>query len=205
MNDLIELGPKDFLTADTHIGGAPWPYKLWFKKANGDPIEQLRDTAARIWDEQVSLDSTIVIIGDALDLRAESVERELEWFSERVGRKVLIPGNNDLCHPMFADKKVEDAGWSEVFTIMPARTSMIKIGEHVVPACHYPNSERVQARWSHEKALDGLPVLHGHTHARKAASRTAEGVLQINVGWPAWKKLAAVPAILEELTVPWQL
>ena len=207
MSETIELTDRDFLTADTHIGGAPWPYRLWFKKQNGDPIDQLRDTVAKIWDYQVSSDSTIVIIGDALDGRAMSIEAELDWFSKRPGRKILIPGNHDLPHPMFGidTEKLSQQGWFDVFDVRDAKSTMIKMGGFVLPACHYPNTERSQARWCHVRSSEDLPVLHGHTHSRKGVGRTAEGLLQINVGWPGRKKLAAVPEIVEELQQPWKL
>ena len=204
---VIELGDNDFLTADTHLGGAPWPYRLWFPKKNGEPTEQLRESFARTWDYQASPDSTIVVVGDALDILAHDVDRELEWFAERPGRKVLIPGNHDNPHPMFGPEgRRREGGWSEVFEIAPAMETFVKVGEHIVPACHYPHSERRQAAWRHEAADQALPVLHGHTHARKALSRTLDGWLQLNVGWPAWRRLAAAPAVLELLnTEAWTI
>lgn len=207
LTETIELTDRDFLTADLHIGGAPWPYRLWFKKENGDPIDQVRETAGRIWDYQVSAESTILIIGDALDGRAMSIERELAWFDERPGKKILIPGNHDLPHPMFGidEDKLRAQGWFDVFDIRPAQTTMVKLGGFKIPACHYPSTERQQARWAHVRASEDLPVLHGHTHSRKGVGRTAAGVLQINVGWPGRKKLTAVPEILEELKQPWKI
>lgn len=208
MTTLIELGPRDFMTADLHIGGAPWPYKLWFGKGVEDPKKLVRSMVRTGWEYQVAADSTVVILGDALDLRAEDVEAELEFFSELPGRKILVPGNNDLVHPMFNldTKKLSQQGWFDVFDVRDAQSTMVQIGPHGdAMACHYPNAERQQARWRHEKFEEPLAVLHGHTHARKAVSRTAAGVLQINVGWPAWRKLASTPEIVNELAVPWTI
>ena len=205
----IELTDRDFFTADTHIGGAPWPYKLWFPPKNGDPIDQVRATVARIWDYQVSSESTVVVVGDALDGRAESVESELEWFSKRPGRKILIPGNHDLPHPMFGvdTEKLSRQGWFDVFDVRPAQTTLVKFDSILerIPVCHYPASERQQARWGHVRTGQDIPVLHGHTHSRKGVGRTAEGLLQINVGWPGRRKLVAVPEIIEELGQPWKI
>lgn len=203
----IQLGPRDFLTADIHLGGAPWPYKLWFPKAKGDPVEQLREAVARTWDYQVAADSTILIVGDAIDLWAKDVEKELAFYAARPGKKILIPGNHDRPHPMhkWSDKTLEEAGWSDVFEIRDARDTMVDLGAYTVPACHYPHNEKQQASWSHVRADGGLPVLHGHSHSRKKSSRTADGVLQVNVGWPAWRKLASVPEVIEELQARWNV
>lgn len=193
----MELKDGDFLTADLHVGHCPWPYSMWFK-GSSDPKGDWLKSMARHWDKQATDDSKVVILGDALDIHSP-IEEALQWISERPGKKFLVPGNNDAIHPMhgLSDEVLKRQGWFEVLEILsPTLTELTLTDGRQVAACHYPASERQESRRS-PYASPERPLLHGHTHKARPASETKDGVVQLNVSWTAWRKLAPAQEVTE--------
>lgn len=206
---VIPLGPRDFITSDLHIGGAPWPYSMWGFKTPMAWASKVAD----IWDYQVNKHSTIVVVGDALEgYEGFGASWIKSWYGERPGRKILVPGNHDAVHPEWeqTEEHLKAQGWFDVFEVVEPNTALLELPEGQRAAvCHFAHTthgERWQ-RWKHTN--HALPLVHGHNHARQkvtlpsrraqkalaAQGRVAWGLTQIHVGWAAWRKLAPVPAV----------
>lgn len=190
----ILLKSTDFLTSDHQLFD-----EALVKWRFSTDIEALHERYARDWDETVPEDATIVILGDAI---AYNVTESLDWYAERPGRKILITGNWDEINPLkpgFTNLS-KFMAWSEVFSGIYDRGS-IKIDDQQFLASHYTYGNAEKKPLLVEQGVGwkdtGMPLLHGHTHSRKRASRSKAGTLQIHVGIDAWKKPVSGAQILE--------
>lgn len=204
---VIQLGERDFITSDLHIGGAPWPYSMWGYKTAVAWASKVAD----IWDYQVSPDSTIVVVGDALEgYEGFGATWIRSWYGERPGRKILVPGNHDAVHPRWeqTQEELEAQGWFEVFDVVSPNKALLELpGGQQAAVCHFAHGAPMWEEWHHHNRA--LPLVHGHNHARQkvtlpsrgaqrrqaAQGRSAWGLTQIHVGWAAWRQLAAAPAV----------
>ncbi|WP_456284531.1 metallophosphoesterase family protein [Microbacterium sp. JZ101] len=172
----------DFVTSDTHFGharisalaGRPF-----------DAVEAMDAELVRRWNDAVAPDAVVLHLGD---VALGPIEQSLELTRRLHGRRWLVPGNHDRVSSATQTKRAierfrpiyEDAGW----TVLPE----LLIGErHGGPllASHYPyrgDSTETERHGRHRPVDEGLPLIHGHTHAR---DRGADG-RQFHVGVDAF-------------------
>lgn len=139
------------------------------------------------YNDLVADDDEVWFVGD---LALGHQRTTVPWCSQFKGRKFLIPGNHDACHPMHKKYKkfvglYEDAG----FEIMPCQGSTAIAGRHVT-VCHFPWWEefhhgkvyRVDKFSGLRPDNDGSWLIHGHTHSKERVTKNR----QIHVGVDAW-------------------
>lgn len=144
------VGERDddliYFTADTHLGHAN------ILKLCNRPfadIEEMNEVLIRNWNERVSGNDTVYIVGDMF-FRCSSAEDILKRLK---GKKRLIVGNHD-------------GSWMSEFDISKYFISIdnlleISGGQHSLVLCHYP-----LLTWKHAKRSF---MIHGHIHADTSA------------------------------------
>lgn len=156
----------DFVTSDTHFSHAR--ISELAERPFSTP-EEMDAELIRLWNETVTPEDVVLHLGDlALGLVDESVP----LTSVLNGQRFLVPGNHDRVSSATQSNRAiarytplyEDAGWA----ILPEAIQGMRRGSRIL-ASHYPYSGDTQAgdrHVSHRLADQGLPLLHGHTHAR---------------------------------------
>ncbi|HTF53646.1 MAG TPA: metallophosphoesterase [Pseudonocardia sp.] len=155
----------------------------------GRPFESvfmMNSTIVENWNRVVKDDDTVYVLGDVTGGGLSG----LRWVSLLNGRKILVAGNHDQCHPMHANwikamPKYRDAGFDEIVT-HATRT----INKRRVLLSHFPYSadHTDKPRFAQYRFPDqGLPLIHGHVH--KTYRKDGH---QLHVGVDAWR-FAPVP------------
>lgn len=131
-----------YYTADLHLGYAP------ILQATARPfasVEEMDETLIRNWNERVSSEDEVYIVGD---LSYNGGKTPVQYLSRLRGIKHLIRGNHDV--------GIVDA--ERFFDYCASVTDFLEIddqGRHVI-LCHYPIL--------HEK---GGYMVHGHIHNQR--------------------------------------
>jgi len=157
----------DFVTADTHFSHARISELAERPFAT---VDQMNAELIRRWNDTVGPTDVVLHLGDiALGPIAESIELTAQLH----GRRFLVPGNHDRVSPATQSKTAierfaplyEAAGW----TILPEVIEGIRRGYRIL-ASHYPykgDTQESDLHTTHRPRWDdGIPLLHGHTHAR---------------------------------------
>lgn len=173
-----------WFTSDTHfyhfnvIGYCDRPFRT---------VEEMNEIMAKKWNEVVAPEDTVYFLGDF-----SLAIRPVELYTNRLnGRKIMIMGNHDWCHPYNKKSKGEekrrnvykmyyDYGWKELHlfqTLAITETTTVNL-------CHMPYRGDVESDKYSAFRLedDGKVLLCGHVHEKWATKRTPKGTLMINVG-----------------------
>lgn len=181
-DDWFHFDTVDFVTADTHFGHAR------ISELAGRPFDDVAAMDAELvrrWNETVSPDAVVLHLGD---VALGPIEQSLALTSRLHGRRYLIPGNHDRVSSATQTKRAierflplyEAAGWM----VLPEILRGERHGRLLL-ASHYPyrgDSQEVERHQRHRPIDEGLPLIHGHTHAR---DRGADG-RQFHVGVDAF-------------------
>lgn len=160
-----------------------------------EQIAQMVADHARIlaenWDRVVGPDDTVYVLGD---IAMNPKKGAFEWFAERPGRPVLIAGNHDEVAG-FRSKGLNARirpEWANTFVTI-TDFAFLKIGGHRVALSHYPYDGEGDREFEGGDRLEevrlrdlGVPLLHGHTHARHQAHTSKLGTPMFHVGPDAW-------------------
>lgn len=150
-----------------------------------------RTVLAANWDRVVGRDDTVYVLGD---IAMNPKKGAFEWLRERPGKKILIAGNHDevagfRSKGLNARMRPEWAGTFETISDF----AFLKIGGHRVALSHYPyDGEGDREFEDGDRMLEarlrdvGVPLLHGHTHARHQAHTSSAGTPMFHVGPDAW-------------------
>lgn len=158
-----------FFTSDLHfyhsnvIGYCNRPY---------ESVEEMNEALITNWNSVVGPDDTVYCLGD-LSLAI----RPIELFSHRLnGKKFLVPGNHDWCHPahpksktpaklLAMQEKYQHHGWY----VLPIHHFIHLDGTTTVKLCHLPYKGDSTDERYHKYRLDdeGEWLLHGHSHSSK--------------------------------------
>lgn len=164
-------------TADAHIG-----HKLVSNlRGFGDDTGAHDDALAHAWDETVGRSDLTWVLGD---LTMGNLERALDWFAARPGRKRLVLGNHDAGHPMHRDAPKYLKRYYRVFELATtaARTRIAGV-EVLLSHFPYTTDRGFEARFPQWRLPDlGGWLLHGHTHSSERVTSDHE----IHVGLDAW-------------------
>lgn len=133
------------------------------------------------WRERVHKNDQVWVLGD---LAVSSPFRALEIIDSLPGRKHLIAGNHDRCHPMHRDSHKWQPKYLTAFESVQAFARRRVSGAGITLLSHFPYSkDRHEARYMQYRLRDeGAWLLHGHTHQ---ADQRREG-REIHVGVDAW-------------------
>lgn len=172
----------DFVTADSHFSHvriselAARPFRN---------VEEMNAELIRRWNDAVGPEDTVLHLGD---LALGPIEESVALTSQLNGRRFLVPGNHDRVSPATQTRRAierftpayEQAGW----VLLPEVVRGTR-GDHTLLASHYPyfgDSHDQERHTSHRPVDRGVPLIHGHTHAR---DRGPEGH-QFHVGVDAF-------------------
>jgi len=166
MSGVFDFDGFAFVTSDTHFGHAR------IRELVGRPfptVREMDDELISRWNAVVGEDDAVLHLGDlALGPIAES----LPLTSRLHGRKFLVPGNHDRVSTATQSKAAiarfaplyEEQGW----TVLPEILEGMRRGRRL-RASHYPcrgDSQEVERHKGARPVDDGVPLIHGHTHAR---------------------------------------
>lgn len=156
-----------YVTSDTHFGHAR------ISELAGRPfgtVEEMDTELIDRWNATVGPDDVVLHLGD---LALGPIERSLALTARLNGRRFLVPGNHDRVSPATQSKRAierfrplyEAAGW----TVLPEVIEGTRRGYRLL-ASHYPyagDSQDADRHTAHRPRWDdGIPLMHGHTHAR---------------------------------------
>jgi calcineurin-like phosphoesterase family protein len=157
-----------FFTSDQHIG-----HENILRLGDGRPFRDLKHMHSiimRNWYQVVQPDDEVWVLGD---IAMGNLEQSIQFFAALPGRKLLVPGNHDRLFSGSNSRTRQEASralYEAVgFEIQP-ETTHTRINGREVVLSHFP-----YAPTEHERSLkyaknrpvdEGLPLIHGHTHAR---------------------------------------
>ena len=156
-----------YFTADQHFGHARISELAERPFAT---VEEMNAELARRWNDVVGPDDVVLHLGD---LALGPIEESVGLTAHLNGRRFLVPGNHDRVSPATQSRRAierftpvyEAAGWS----ILPEVIEGTRHGYRIL-ASHYPysgDSHGTDRHTTHRPRSDGgVPLLHGHTHAR---------------------------------------
>lgn len=165
----------DFVTSDTHFSHARIGE---LAERPFTTVDEMNAELVRRWNTVVGPGDTVLHLGD---LALGSIEESVAITAQLNGRRFLVPGNHDRVSPATQSKRAierftplyEAAGW----IILPEVIEGSRRGYRIL-ASHYPykgDSQASDRHITHRPRLDdGVPLLHGHTHARDHGPRGHE-------------------------------
>lgn len=173
-------------------------------------VQEMNETLIRNWNELVKPDDDVFVIGD-FSLSRTPVEL---FTRQLVGRKHLVAGNHDWCHP--ANRKVKtperlaeftkfylDNGWETVMLegivafpgTFNARMYHLPYREDVI------EGDKAQNHPQYRIEDDGRPLICGHVHEKWKSRLTARGTPMLNVGVDVWQMRPVSEAeVVEEIS-----
>lgn len=176
-----------YYTADLHIG------HRFVSDLRGFGATVDHDAAMiETWWSTILPDDIVYVLGDVALGRLDDA---LSTMAALPGRKRLIMGNHDRCHPMFRDAPKWHAKYAAVFEyISPFARRRIE-GQSALMS-HFPyHGDRGEPRYMQYRLPDmGEYLLHGHTHSPKRGTGR-----EIHVGWDAWSRPVAEHEIAEHI------
>lgn len=196
-----------WFTSDLHIGHEKVAEEralgCMICPAEGEAAVEWHDNLlAHAWCSLVQHDDVVWVLGDISAGGNRSQRRALDWLKQMPGKKHLIVGNHDGCHPMHRDSHKWQRIYLEAFeSVQMAARRHVPTTDGRVPVLlsHLPYSgDHTPAERLNEWRLrdEGLPVLHGHVHSVQPETRSVNGSRQIDVGVDAWD---LCPVSLEQI------
>lgn len=173
---------SNWLTSDLHFGHTNI---IAYTSRPYVDVEQMNDDLVRRWNEKVTPNDEVWVLGDVCLGR---LEISLMWVEQLNGIKFLVPGNHDRmfrCHGtkyLHACQKYLAAGFLDILD--PEITLLIP-GRKVI-ACHFPyagdpkDGHEDRFQW-YRPADKGGYLVHGHTHGQWRRNGR-----MIDVGVDAW-------------------
>lgn len=151
------------------------------------------------WNRVVGPADVAWVLGD---VGIGNEDEILELVSRLNGRKQLIPGNHDSCHPMHRTAWKKQRKWLQVFESVQAFTVVSLAGHIDVALSHFPyeGDHTREDRFDQWRLRDSkLRLLHGHVHS--SVRRT--GISSVHIGLDAWGlKPASEADVLREFRKP---
>jgi len=164
-----------WFTSDLHLG-----HRFVAQLRGFSSVDEHDEVLSDAWRKVVRHDDQIWVLGD---VAVGGLTHALDLVDSLPGRKHLIAGNHDACHPMHRESHKYQGRYLTVFGSVQAFARRRINGREVLlshfpyGADHSPEPRYTQYRLRNE----GLPLLHGHTHAAQRQSGN-----QIHVGVDAW-------------------
>lgn len=163
----------------------------------GMTVDEHNSLICQRWADVVRKDDIVYVEGDVAlgDRRAA-----MEALSALPGRKRLIAGNHDTCHPFYRDAAKKEEIYRIAFEWI-APFARRRIAGHEVLLSHFPyhaDHSTGFSRYMQYRLPDrGMWLLHGHLHSPRIWTSDHE----IHVGWDAWGRLVSeseIATLIEE-------
>lgn len=164
-------------------------------------VEEMNRTLIQRWNEKVQPEDTVYYLGD-FSMSRKGLDQIVPALT---GKKILVPGNHDSCHP--ANKKracsfreYRDLGFDEV--LLETVIDLNLRGKDVkVKLCHLPYepdaNEKADKRYLDMRPKDeGQLLLHGHVHTAFKFNRDKR---MVNVGVDVWDYYPITVADIDKL------
>jgi calcineurin-like phosphoesterase family protein len=163
----FDFDQVDFVIADTHFSHARISE---LAERPFSSVDEMNTELIRRWNETVGPTDVVLHLGD---VALGPIQGSVALTAQLNGRRYLVPGNHDRVSPATQSTKAierfaplyEAAGW----TILPEVIEGTRGGYRIL-ASHYPyngDSQESDRHTTHRPRWDdGIPLLHGHTHAR---------------------------------------
>lgn len=162
----FDFDAVDFVTSDSHFGHQR------ISLLAGRPFASVAEMDAVLverWNRIVPPDAVVLHLGD---LALGPIMDSIALTGRLNGRRYLVPGNHDRVSPSTQSRRAierfgpiyEQAGW----TLLPEILEGTRRGIRLL-ASHYPyigDSTGIERHRSHRPVDFGMPLVHGHTHAR---------------------------------------
>lgn len=181
-----------WFTSDTHLG-----HEFVARIRGYDTVKDHDGAVSKSIHKRVRTGDDLWVLGDvALGDRAVGLRAIGQW----PGRKHLVIGNHDRCHPSMKNAHAHQHEYLEVFDTVQI-AARIRHGGETFLLSHFPyvgdGSRGGPGRFQQWRLPDfGTTLIHGHTHDRDRRTTSPAGTLQLHVGWDAWRG----PVSLHELT-----
>ena len=163
-------------------------------EATEKDVVEMNEALVANWNSVVTPEDEVIVVGDFA-----MAFRSVELYTNRLnGRKILVAGNHDFCHPAHKKAKKPDEqkkwvakylhwGWAEVHLKM--ELDLPGIG--LVNVSHMPykgggDSGEEERHEKHRLDDDRKILIHGHIHEKGLITRSSKGTLQVNVGVDVW-------------------
>jgi len=172
-----------FFTSDHHFGHSNI---IKYCSRPFVSVEEMNHEMIRRWNSVVKPEDTVYYLGD-FSLVLEPVRAIAPQLN---GRKILIMGNHDRCHPLNSKKRVTEAEpiyRESGFTELLLETTL-DIAEQQVRLCHFPHASEPDSERYNEGSMkkyrpqdNGDWLLCGHIHEKWKTKNK-----MINVGVDVW-------------------
>ena len=178
-------GGNVWFTSDLHFG-----HRFVAGLRGFDDVVEHDDVLTGAWIDRIRPDDQVWVLGD---IAVSSPANALKLIDTLPGRKHLIAGNHDVCHPMHSKAHKKQRQYLEVFESVQAFSARKIAGQRVLLS-HFPyEKDRHEARYMQYRLRDhGEWLLHGHTH--EDVKRTS--AREIHVGVDAWN---LAPVSIQEI------
>ena len=156
-----------------------------------ETLEEMDECIVQLWNETVSPADEAWILGD---LVMHPVEENLLTVSRLNGRKILVPGNHDMCWVGSESRRPQALKWQMRYRHIAGLHAIVDSGPRSYPVhriagvdmalSHFPYTEdhtAVPRHPEHRLRDEGGWLLHGHLHDMWRKHQK-----QINVGVDAW-------------------
>ncbi|WP_144722218.1 metallophosphoesterase [Cellulosimicrobium sp. TH-20] len=146
-------------------------------------VEEHDEALADAWRSVVRPRDSVWVLGD---VAVSSPARALALLATLPGEKHLVWGNHDGGHPMHRDAHRKAARYLDVFASAQAFARRRVDGREVLLS-HFPYDGDTKGREADRHGAyrlrdEGVPLLHGHTHADDHLTWSRRGTLQVHVG-----------------------
>jgi calcineurin-like phosphoesterase family protein len=156
---------KTWFTSDFHFGHQNI---IKFCDRPFASVEEMDYTLVKNYEALVKPSDTVFILGD-LSMSFQIAKKFIEGLP---GKKFLIAGNHDFCHP--ANKKGRNglAKWTEAYKSIGFEEVLLEliltVEQEKIRLHHMPytgDHHDTEVRYAeHRPRSDGLKLLHGHVH-----------------------------------------
>ena len=169
-----------FFIGDPHFG-----HKKVSELRGFEDVPQHDATIMRNWREVVSDQDDVFVMGD---MAMSNPQHHFGKLEKLPGKKHLIIGNHDYCHPMRSNSHNRIRQYYDVFESVQLQSQIAHMGKRFI-LHHFPyqGDHALEDRHSEWRPRDmGQPLIHAHTHSDKKYSVSERGTPQICVSLEAW-------------------
>lgn len=183
-----------WFTSDTHFGHRKVSELRGFNTTMAHDFIVL-DNIAR----KVGPDDILYVMGDLALSQAGAAFGIAQMKTIKAKKKILILGNHDRAHPIYANSQDHVAKYLDGFDSVVLGSSLNHNGFRFILS-HFPYGGDSGDEDRHEQWRPrdlGKPIIHGHTHSTDRLTFSGDGTPQIHVGLDAW---GLEPVSIHEIT-----
>lgn len=180
-----------WFTADLHLNHSFVAYLRGYEGPDDHDADLILG-----WNRLVAPEDTVWVLGDVVIGKWPLGVKKMKALN---GRKYLVAGNHDRCHPMHRKAPREVIRFTEgdgMFDYVASSARVALPGGGRVLCSHFPyageGGRDIAERFSQWRLKDeGETLVHGHTHSTQRFSWSPGGTPQVHVGLDAWGRPAS--------------